>query len=373
MNRLRADLYKGLERRIGKTPLVLFKGKVPNHNKIWIKRECDNPFGSHYDRVYVDLFRHHEEKGDIQPGDKILETTSGAAGVSFAGIGKTLGYDCYVGLPAGGERAREKAILEQLPDESHLILTPAEKYIGGFPEFLKKFLSENKDYFFLNHSMGKKGANNETTLGALEGIARESLEEMGNVHYFIPAVGNGSSVLGPGRVFSSFNNAAWGAINGLVDEPSSFGRFTSEDIEEALRELTQIIGFESFQSAVAYDLVNPGEYKKRFGIAPGTLSRHKMPGTSFQGIRFPHIINAVEDRVLHDVVLVSDQNMDWEYQKMTGRKNTKRLPHWDSLIYEDLGRTGRAGIAVALDIARGVKDKNFLIIGYDKAERYDSK
>ena len=58
-----------------------------------MKRECDNPFGSHYDMVYLALYRHYEESGKIRPGDKVLETTSGAAGVSFAGIGKELGFN----------------------------------------------------------------------------------------------------------------------------------------------------------------------------------------------------------------------------------------------------------------------------------------
>ncbi|NOZ81507.1 MAG: hypothetical protein GXP63_07645, partial [DPANN group archaeon] len=45
---------------------------------------------------------------------------------------------------------------------------------------------------------------------------------------------------------------------------------------------------------------------------------------------------------------------------------------WDRGVenHEDLGRTGRAGISVALDVAKGVRGKNLLVIGYDKIERY---
>jgi len=321
-------------------------GEVANGNRIWIKRECDNPFGSHYDRVYIALFRHYEELDKIKPGDKVLETTSGAAGVSFAGLGKILGYDCYVALPAGGEKAREKAILQQLKDESHLTLTPAEKYIAGFPEYLRKFLAEHKDYFFLNHSMGswnpktREYNNNEVTLKALEAISKE-VACIVVPDYFVPAVGNGSSMLGVGR---------------------------------ALDRKTKIVAFETFQSAVMYSLLYPGEYEKKFGIKPGTLSRHKLPGTSYPGIAFPHIKNAVREGLVNKVVLVSDKSMDAEYEKLTGRKDTVSLPHWDrpDLVgVEDLGRSTRAGIAVALDLAKTVKDKDMLVIAYDKAERYD--
>ncbi len=344
MDEERTAIYDELEENVGNTPLVSYVGEVPNDNRISIKRECDNPFGSHYDRVYLALFRHFEQSGKLQPGAKVLETTSGAAGVSFAGIGRLLGYECFVALPAGGEKAREDAIKEQLQSADHLFFTPADKYIAGFPNFIRGFLAEHKDFIFLNHSMGKRDretgqfTNNEVTLQALEGITRESLGEIA-VDYFLPAVGNGSSVLGPGRVFD--------------------GR-------------TKLVPFETFQSAVLYDAIKSGEYKRKFGIEPGTLSRHKLPGTSYHGIDFPHIRNSLG--LVDDVALVSDATMDAEYQRITGRNDTLSLPHWDVTLenHEDLGRTGRAGISVALDLARNVHGKNFLVIAYDKAERYDS-
>jgi len=335
-NRIR--LYDDLEKQIGNTPLVQYVGEVPNRNSIWIKRECDNPFGSHYDRVYLKLFRHYEEQERIKPEDGVFETTSGSAGVSFAGLGKALGYDCFVAMPAGGEKAREKAIKKVLPSEDHLILTPAEDYVNAFPDFIRQFMKET-GYFFMNHSMGSRGRNNELTLSSLEGITRETLGEIG-VDYFIPAVGNGSSVLGPARV---------------------------------LPKESRVVPFETVQSAVAYDLKYPGEYELRFGIKPGTLSRHQLPGTSYQGISFPHVNNSIE--LLDDVILISGVKMDEEYRSLTDRNDSQSLPHWDDpniAYHEDLGRSSRAGLAVALEIAKRVSEKDLLIIGYDKIDRYDS-
>ena len=246
----RQEVYKSIEQRIGDTPLIKYQGVVPGENSIWIKRECDAPFGSHYDRVYAALFKHYEEAGKIKPGDKILETTSGAAGVSFAGIGKLLGYECFVAIPSGGEKAREDAIKEQLADDSHIIYTPSEEYISGFPKFLKRFLAEHKDYFFLNHSMGLRSkekpdeySDNKITLEAMAGIAKEVMKKI-DIDYFLPAVGNGSSVLGPGKALKE-------------------------------KSLAKIIAFETVQSAAAYELKYPGKYKAEFGIKPGTLERHR--------------------------------------------------------------------------------------------------
>ena len=160
--------------------------------------------------------------------------------------------NCFVAIPAGGEKAREKAIPNYLKDGQHLIRIPAEQYTPGFPAFLREFLPKHKDYFFLNHSMGNRSpqsgefTNNEVTLKALEAIAHEVKRKV-KPHYFIPAVGNGSSVLGPAR---------------------------------ALGGRTKAVAFETFQSAVAHSLKHPGNYEKQFGIRPGTLSCPRLPGTS---------------------------------------------------------------------------------------------
>jgi len=69
---------------------------------------------------------------------------------------------------------------------------------------------------------------------------------------------------------------------------------------------TKIIPFETVQSAVLYDLMYPGRYKDEFGIEPGSLSRHRLPGTSYQGIDFPHIRNSIGEKVVDSVLLVSD-------------------------------------------------------------------
>lgn len=337
----REKLYTNLGLKTGDTLLVQYVGNVSNNNKIWIKRECDNPFGSHYDRVYVNLFRHYEEINKIQPGNKVLETTSGTAGASFAGIGKELGFGCHVAIPEGVDEAIIKAIRSY---NATIHFTNEKDYIAGFPEWLRDFLPRHNDFTFLNHSMGpRKGvqySNNEITLGALEDIAKEVLEAI-SVDFYVVATGNGSSILGPGRIF----------------HPNS-----------------KIIAFESAQSGVIFEEMYPGEYEKRFGIKIGTLPRHKLRGTSYPGVNFPHIKTVVREGIVDDVMLVSDQDVDRNYFELVGRRDFEGFPHWDdpAFQYQDLGRSGRAGIGVALKVADKVSDKNIMIIAYDKADRYDS-
>ncbi|MBI5392978.1 pyridoxal-phosphate dependent enzyme [Candidatus Woesearchaeota archaeon] len=373
----RLELYQKLEERIGNTPLVLYPGKVLNGNEIWIKKECDNPFGSHYDRVYLALFRQFEEFGDhkgrtITQGDKVLETTSGTAGVSFGGIGKLLGYECHVAIPEGVDK-RIIELNQQL--NKTVYFTPEKDYVAGFPAFVKAFLELHHNKFkFLNHSMGSRHGvafnENSVTLYALSKIAVELLQQV-HVDYFIPAVGNGSSILGPGRVFKA--NRDYG---------------------------TTIVAFESFQSAVAYDLLYPGKYQQIFEIKPGSLPRHKMRGTSYQGIDFPHIQKVIDEGIVDDSFLVSEKALDEAYlrefcdkghncfainspAKLSSSGNpdirnciinvVQQMPHWDDPLFDgtDYGRSTRGGIAVALELAKTVCEKNFVVLQYDTIERYD--
>lgn len=180
------------------------------------------------------------------------------------------------------------------------------------------------------------------TLSALGEIAEEVRSELGSVDIFIPALGNASSILGPARVFGSE---------------------------------TKVIAFESFQAAVGYEHLHPGEYSRLYGINPGTLSRHRLPGTSYQGMDFmPHTRLAFEDGRVFEMFLVSDKKMDEEYQEKTGREVPADLPRWDAIAMPGYGHSTRAGLAVALKIAarEEVENKTIVIVAYDHANRYDS-
>src|SRR3989338_4732778 len=128
MDQERTALYSRLEREIGNTPLYeISKIQLPNGNRVFAKEENRNPGGSHYDRVFIRLFRHYEEGGRIVPGHTpVVETTSGSAGVSVARLGRLLGYECLVICPADLPEARIRAIREQ---GAELRLSPEGRYV----------------------------------------------------------------------------------------------------------------------------------------------------------------------------------------------------------------------------------------------------
>ena len=335
--------------------------KMPNSNEIFLKLECDNSIGhSHYDRVYLKLFYEKERMGFIHPGDNVFETSSGSASASFAAVGRELGYKCHVAIPAGGEKAREQAAIEY---GAQVYLTPKEKYVNGFTEFIIGFIKDHPDYVFLNHSMGNikgRGKNvNENSVASLEDVAAESVEQLnedsGNrFDFVVSAMGNGTNTLGISRKMKEISPK------------------------------TEVIGFEMLSSAVAFQKKYPGRYEELFDIngngdvKPENFSRHSMPGTSFPGIEFPALDESI--RLLSEIKLVTDNKTNSEYKKMAGTQNDpKAAIRWDDPSIEQrlkkFGRSTIAGVAVALSKINesGATDKKFLVIAYDRADRYDAK
>lgn len=347
----RADVYSELEKRIGNTRVETIKEGT---NQIHIKYESENPFGSHYDRVYLELFKHFENREDklrIQPGDTVLETSSGSAGISFGGVGKALGYDTVAVIPEQLDETRKQAVAKHVD----AVELAQGDYVNAFENWLMKnkrrWVGKEREMTFLNHSMGPRDKNNlptenYVTTQALKQIATEALQQIDSIDYFIPAIGNGSSIVGPARVFKKHSPK------------------------------TQIIGYETFQSATGLELKHPGLYKTLFGIEPGTLKQHNMPGTSYKGIDFPHLRIAAQEQ-LDDIVLVTDENMIHEYQQRTTNpaalQRVNDLVRWDTEQYGSLGRSSQAALAVAKNLAKNTENKDFFIIAYDAKEgRYDS-
>jgi cysteine synthase B len=85
---------------IGNTPLVKLQ-RMPGQttNTILVKLEGDNPAGSVKDRPVISMIRRAQERGDIHPGDTLIEATSGNTGIALAMISAILGYKMVLIMP----------------------------------------------------------------------------------------------------------------------------------------------------------------------------------------------------------------------------------------------------------------------------------
>ena len=74
-----------LEQTIGNTPLVKLQRMGPdNGSEVWLKLEGNNPAGSVKDRAALSMIVEAEKRGEIKPGDVLIEATSGNTGIALA-------------------------------------------------------------------------------------------------------------------------------------------------------------------------------------------------------------------------------------------------------------------------------------------------
>ncbi|MCP4432469.1 MAG: cysteine synthase CysM [Gammaproteobacteria bacterium] len=89
-----------LEDYIGNTPLVTLQRLNPNpSNRISLKLEGDNPAGSVKDRPALSMIRYAQQRGEINPGDTLIEATSGNTGIALAMVAAMRGYRMILIMP----------------------------------------------------------------------------------------------------------------------------------------------------------------------------------------------------------------------------------------------------------------------------------
>ncbi len=85
--------YKTINQCIGDTPLVRLQRLNPNSsNVILVKLEGNNPAGSVKDRAALNMIMKAEQRGEIKPGDNLIEATSGNTGIALAMVAAIRGY-----------------------------------------------------------------------------------------------------------------------------------------------------------------------------------------------------------------------------------------------------------------------------------------
>jgi|TARA_Y100000310_G_scaffold337980_1_gene426418 cysteine synthase len=364
MNQERLVLYEGLEREIGNTPLYEnSKIKLPRENRVFAKEENKNPGGSHYDRVFIALFKHYEESGEIIPGyTPVVETTSGSAGVSFARLGRILGYECLVVCPENLPTNRLNAISEE---GANLRLTPGKKYVNGSAEELGRiFKVENKErktrgkvpYFGLNHTQGEAAdiSANSVEIVIDEAVKQAKQEYQVKFDVVIAAGGNGTTLLGFGRGAKKHDCPL------VVWESLSSGLYLNKRFKQT---------------------GDKTPYEWKYGGKPE--SNHEIFGTVYGPTPYPlpNIEKAFEEGLIDNVRILSNEDTKKGALELTSnefhRSNISRLCSWEDAIAllkdvegKPVGRSSAGNLAMVLDTQWRIQNLNILTFFYDDLSRY---
>lgn len=189
----RGRLFDSVLDTIGDTPCIRVNNIAPKHVRLYVKAEAFNPAASVKDRLAVNIIEAAERDGTLQPGQTVVEATSGNTGIGLAMVCAQKGYPLVVTMADSFsiERRRLMRILG-----AKVILTP--RAAKGFGMYQKAAELAATHGWFLAHQF-ETAANadiHEST------TAREIIADFGNerLDYFVTGYGTGGTLTGVARV-----------------------------------------------------------------------------------------------------------------------------------------------------------------------------
>jgi cysteine synthase B len=198
LNRPCGGRFQNIVESIGNTPLVELPRLSPSPGvRIWAKLEGHNPTGSVKDRVAKSMLDSAEAGGLIEPGQTILEPTSGNTGISLAMICRRRGYPLKVVMPENVTAERTQ-LLKMFGAE--IVYSEGPKGSNGAVELALEMAERDASYY-----MPYQYGNEANPRAHYEGTAPEILEELDKVSAFVGGLGTGGTLMGVGRRLTEEN------------------------------------------------------------------------------------------------------------------------------------------------------------------------
>lgn len=180
---------------VGHTPLVRLQ-RLGTHtsNTILLKLEGNNPAGSVKDRPALNMIRRAQERGDIQPGDTLIEATSGNTGIALAMASAIMGYKMVLIMPDNSSMERRWA-MEAYGAE--LILVEGMEYARDLAiQMQQEGKGKLLDQF----------ANLDNPMAHYEGTGPEIWQDtQGTVTHFVSSMGTTGTIMGTSRYLKEQN------------------------------------------------------------------------------------------------------------------------------------------------------------------------
>ncbi|KMN82751.1 cysteine synthase B [Chromobacterium alkanivorans] len=205
-------MYKHLEDFVGHTPLVRLK-RLPGvtSNTVLVKLEGNNPAGSVKDRPALSMIRRAEERGEIKPGDTLIEPTSGNTGIALAMAAAMMGYKMILIMPENSSAERVQAMRAY---GAEVVLTPKEASMPGSIDLARKMEAAGQGRILDQFS------NPDNPLAHYESTGPEIWRDTrGGITHFVSSMGTTGTIMGTGRYLKQQNPAI--QIVGVHPEPGS--------------------------------------------------------------------------------------------------------------------------------------------------------
>jgi len=176
---------------VGRTPMLEVTHIDTGPCRLFLKLELMNPGGSIKDRIGISMIGEAEKRGDIKPGDTLVEATAGNTGLGLALVAAQKGYHLILVLP---DKMSQEKIFNLRAMGTEVVLTRSD-VARGHPEYyqdLGRRIADEKKAYFINQF-----GNPDNPLAHEQTTAPEILEQMeGNVDAVVLGVGSSGTVSG---------------------------------------------------------------------------------------------------------------------------------------------------------------------------------
>lgn len=181
-----------LESCIGNTPLVqLQRMAAGTGSEVWVKLEGNNPAGSVKDRAALSMIQQAELRGEIKPGDTLIEATSGNTGIALAMIAALKGYRMKLLMPENMSQERQASMRAY---GAELILVSREQGIEGARDLAQQMADRGEGVILDQFNNADNPLAHFTTTGP-----EIWQQTQGKVTHFVSSMGTTGTITGVGR------------------------------------------------------------------------------------------------------------------------------------------------------------------------------
>ena len=198
MEKSEQENFPTIESFVGNTPLVRLQ-RIPGDdtNLLLAKLEGNNPAGSVKDRPAISMIKHAEARGDIKPGDELIEATSGNTGIALAMAAAIKGYRMILIMPEHMSEERQAAMKAF---GAEIVLVTQEQGMEGARDLAEKMQAEGKGKVL------DQFANPDNPLSHYEGTGPEIWRDTrGAITHFVSTMGTTGTSMGVSRYLKEKN------------------------------------------------------------------------------------------------------------------------------------------------------------------------
>jgi cysteine synthase B len=191
--------FPTIEHYIGNTPLVrLQRLSDTGSNVLLMKLEGNNPAGSVKDRPAISMIRQAEKRGDIRPGQRLIEATSGNTGIALAMAAATRGYPITLIMPASASLERQATMRAFGAD---LVLVSKEQGMEGARDLALQMQADGEGIVL------DQFANPDNPRAHYETTGPEIwCDTQGKVTHFVSSMGTTGTIMGVSRYLKEKNS-----------------------------------------------------------------------------------------------------------------------------------------------------------------------